>query len=811
MEEERHKAPPARVATLAGILNKPLFFAGKDDFALLGKVKDLGKTARRIIADMEGAPDLDEHRESVTRLSAIFAGYEELSADEKKRAVSESLAIIAGMAAGGGRKKAAAVKQPLPPVGPAVGPLKTPVEYVKGVGPRRAELLKRRGIETVEDLLFLLPLYYVDFRKLAKIRELVHNEQAALLVEVVAGGEKFSRRTRKRMFELVVTDGKDLMTLVWFNAFYMKGRFKNGDRLLVRGTVSEYNLKKSMAHPDIEPWDEGEAYRGALVPRYPLTEGLTLKSMVQIVRGALAGWGDLLPDGVPEGVRERHGLIPVREAVRRIHEPTDDEPALADGSYPPVRSLAMDELFIMELGLLMRKRNIIKSPGRSFRGDGALTAAFLEKLPFPLTGAQRRVLSEVTRDMRSAHPTHRLVQGDVGSGKTVVACAAALVAVEDNAQAALMAPTEILAEQHFRNLRGILADIGVRSGLLTSSVKAKDRREVLDGIATGEIHILFGTHALISEGVEFLDLGLVVVDEQHRFGVLQRGALKEKGRAPEMIVMTATPIPRTLALTVYGDLDVSVIDELPPGRVPPTTLLFPETGRGRAYEIIRSELARGRQAFFVYPLVEESEALPLKDATRMAEELTRVFPEYRVGLITGRLKGDKKEEIMGAFSRGEIQILVATTVVEVGVDVPNATVMVIEHAERYGLAQLHQLRGRIGRGGDRSYCILLADFVRSVDAQRRLEIMCRTTDGFAIAEEDLKIRGPGEFVGTRQSGLPAFRTVDLIRDYQTLLLARKEAERLIEEDPKLADPAHRITREVLMDRLGGRLSLIEIG
>ncbi len=393
----------------------------------------------------------------------------------------------------------------------------------------------------------------------------------------------------------------------------------------------------------------------------------------------------------------------------------------------------------------------------------------------------------------------------------MVACAAALAVVEEKAQAALMAPTEILAEQHYRNLSGMLAAVGVSSALLTASVKGKRRDEILSGIADGSISILFGTHALISKDVLFYDLGLVVIDEQHRFGVLQRGALKGKGLAPEMIVMTATPIPRTLALTVYGDLDVSVIDQMPPGRIPPTTILLSEATRRKAYEIIREELAKGRQAFFVYPLVEESEALPLKDAVRMAGELTKVFAEYRVGLITGRMKGPQKEEIMGAFSRGEINILVSTTVVEVGVDVPNATVMVIEHAERYGLSQLHQLRGRVGRAGQRSYCILLADFVRSEDAARRLDIMTSTTDGFEIAEEDLKIRGPGEFMGTRQSGLPAFRAVDLTRDYRTLLTARKEAESLLERDPTLSDPANRAAREVLMSRFAGRLSLVDIG
>jgi ATP-dependent DNA helicase RecG len=812
------KAPPTTsretMAALAALLARPLQYAAKGDFALLFRLTGFSATSRQIIARMREAPDCRPWTSEVDGLESLLGGFDELPDEGKRQAVMHALALLAKIVSDKGSQ--GETGKPHRPEAPAdltavLHKLATPVEYVKGVGPRRGELLRKRGIETVEDLLFLIPRYYIDVRKLNTIRDLAHRQQGALIVEVVAGGNRYSRRTRKRLYELMVTDGRDMMTLVWFNAPYMQGRFKNGTRLLVRGVVSEYNFKKSMAHPDVERWEESEQYHGRLIPRYPLTEGISLKSMDSIVRAALDGYGSLLPDGVPREIRERLGLMPVRDAIRQIHGPTEGQPDLSDGSYPPVRTLAMDELFILELGLLLKKRNIIKSPGRSYRAEAMIMDSFVRGLPFPLTAAQNRVLGEVVADMRAPHPTHRLIQGDVGCGKTVVACAAALVVVEEKAQAALMAPTEILAEQHHRNLSPRLDAVGVRSALLTSSIKGSQRREILSGIEDGTISVLFGTHALISEGVQFSDLGLVVIDEQHRFGVLQRGALKAKGRAPEMIVMTATPIPRTLALTVYGDLDLSVIDEMPPGRISPETLLLPEARRDRAYEIIRQELGKGRQAFFVYPLVEESEALPLKDAVRMAGELTKVFSEYRVGLITGRMKGAQKEEIMGAFSRGEINILVSTTVVEVGVDVPNATVMVIEHAERYGLSQLHQLRGRVGRGTDRSYCLLLADFVRSEDAARRLEIMVKTADGFVIAEEDLKIRGPGEFMGTRQSGLPAFRTVDLTRDYSTLLAARKEAEILLEKDPTLADPAHRISREILLVRFSGRLSLVDIG
>ncbi|MBN1882285.1 MAG: ATP-dependent DNA helicase RecG [Deltaproteobacteria bacterium] len=825
---------------VADRLMKPVTFAMKDDFANLANLKGFEATAAALIGVMRSSVGEDSHAAVIEELEGLSAGFDGASLEEKKRRLGAIRTILEAVIdeeekkekpPRTGKKPGKKPKAPAAPTPPPLSgrppdalsyalsreKLDTPATFVKGVGPKRAQVFAKRDVHTVEDLLYQFPNYYIDMTRLKSIRELTLREQAALVADVVTVGERFTggrgRRSR-RITEVIVTDGKGVLSLVWFNLPYMKNRFSKGMKLLIRGTPTEFGNRWNMVHPDVETWEGGEAdYRGEFIPRYPLPERMRLMQMVGIVKNASGGFAGYLPDGVPEEVRSRLGLLSLSEAVSHIHDPdrTHGEPNIDDGNWLPVKSVAMDEFFIMELGLLVKKKHIITSPGRAFTGKGALMEKFLGGLSFPLTGAQKRVLAETLADLTSPRPTHRLIQGDVGSGKTVVAAALALAAVEDGAQAALMAPTEILAEQHYRNLEKPLSDIGVTSALLTASVAGTQREEILSGLAAGTIQIVFGTHALIQEGVEFSDLGFAVVDEQHRFGVLQRGALKEKGHLTEVLVMTATPIPRTLALTVYGDLDVSVIDEQPPGRKPIKTLLLGADETKRLHDLLHHQLSHGRQAYVVCPLVEESEKLDLKNATRTAEELSAAFPEYRVGLLTGRMKGDEKERVMGAFEAGEISILVSTTVVEVGVDVANATVMVIEEAQRFGLAQLHQLRGRVGRGAEQAYCVLISRGNVTDEGRRRLEVMVRTTDGFVIAEEDLKLRGPGEFLGTRQSGLPAFRAAHLIRDIETLLLARREAEALLKKDPTLTDPAHKITREVLMTRFAGRLSLLDIG
>ena len=476
------------------------------------------------------------------------------------------------------------------------------------------------------------------------------------------------------------------------------------------------------------------------------------------------------------------------------------------------KRLIFDELFYFELAMALKHKGHILEEGIAFQTRGELSGRFLSILPFGLTEAQKRVIGEIHGDMARPSPMHRLLQGDVGSGKTVVSMAAMLTACENGYQAAIMAPTEILAEQHYRNIARWVESLGLRAALLLGSMRSAEKKEVARQIENGEIQFVVGTHALIQEGVEFRKLGLVVVDEQHRFGVVQRAALRAKGSKPDVLVMTATPIPRTLAMTVYGDLDISVLDEMPPGKKPVKTKVFFEKERPRVYEIVRKEIVKGNQVFIVYPLVTESEALDLKDATRMAEHLQKdVFPELRIGLVHGRMKGPEKDEIMKSFNDGRLDILVSTTVIEVGIDIPQASLMVIEHAERFGLAQLHQLRGRVGRSDIPSYCVLMTGHKGSENARKRLRIMEQTTDGFRIAEADLEIRGPGEFMGTRQSGFPDFRVADILRDGRLLNDARTEAFQLVEKDPRLERPEHAALREVLLWKWEGRLDLARTG
>jgi len=698
--------------------------------------------------------------------------------------------------------------------------LLTPIQYVKGVGPKLAKLFEKKGIRTVEDALYFLPRCYEDRRNLKKMSELKAGRKETGFGEILLSGVAFYQNKKKRVFEVVVGDGSGTTTLKWFhgNERYLRERFKKGRQMIFSGDVKWFNSQREIHHPDVEIVD-GDIEKDYLnfkriVPVYSETEGLYQRTLRRLMNTILEGYADELSSPIPSEIAGRQNLIDFSDAFRRVHFPPEGESmdALNLQRSDGHRRIIFDEFFFLELGMALKKRGVALERGISFRTEGTLSQKLLNQLDFKLTRAQERVLAEIKADLQKPHPMNRLIQGDVGSGKTVVALLTCLVVLECGYQAAIMAPTEVLAEQHFLNLHRWVEPLGIKVGLLTSSVKSSEREDLYQRIRTGHIQLVIGTHAVIQEAVEFNRLGLAVIDEQHKFGVVQRGLLKKKGESPDVLVMTATPIPRTLAMTLYGDLDVSLIDEMPPGRVPVETKVFPESARAKVYRIVEEEVKKGRQAFVVYPLVEESEKLDLMDATRMAEHLQKeIFPEFRIGLLHGRMKSDEKEAIMTEVQEGRIQILVATTVIEVGIDIPNASVMVVEHAERFGLSQLHQLRGRIGRGRYPSKCILLAQYRSSEEARIRLRAMEKTTDGFKIAEEDLALRGPGEFFGIRQSGLPDFRVAHVIRDTPILIEARKEAFRLIQEDPELVHPAHGGLKDLFIKRWRGRMELATIG
>ena len=660
--------------------------------------------------------------------------------------------------------------------------MNTPLRYLKGVGERRAAQFGRLGVATVGDLVRSIPRAYEDWSKLTLISDAPFGDPCC--VKATALESPAEHRVRKGMvlYKFRASDGTSVMRVTLFNNKYAAAKIRAGEDYLFFGPVGGDFTHREMASPLIEPAGGGERIR----PIYRQTEGLSTRVIEGCVARALEALGTALDeDPLPAALRQRHALCTRRFALENIHFPTSNE-TLAVAR----KRLVFEELLVLQLGLLRLK-------GRARSENAAVmaedyTAEFLRLLPFSPTGAQRRAIADCLRDMRGEYPMSRLVQGDVGSGKTAVAAGVAYTAIKNGWQAALMAPTEILAEQHARSLSSLLTPGGVRVGLLTGSQPAAEKRDILQRLAGGEIDLLVGTHALLSEGVNFARLGLVVTDEQHRFGVGQRAKLAAKGVNPHMLVMSATPIPRTLALIIYGDLDVSVLDELPPGRQPIETYAVRSSKRERAYNYIKKHIAQGRQAYIVCPLVEEGEEeSDLASATEYAGKLAGgPFKGYSLGLLHGRMKPAEKEQVMTAFARNEIAILVSTTVIEVGVDVPNAVLMVIENAERFGLAQLHQLRGRVGRGQYKSTCILISD-AQNEEAIRRLKVMCSTNDGFKIADEDLKLRGPGDFFGSRQHGLPDLKIADLNGDMPLFLDAQKEARSLIAGDPELERAEHR--------------------
>jgi ATP-dependent DNA helicase RecG len=687
--------------------------------------------------------------------------------------------------------------------------LATPLQYVKGVGPQRAKLLDKKGLRTVEDALFFLPTRHEDRTRLTPLRALQVGEVVTCAGTIAGISPPPPGRPRAPLV-LLLRDASGYGTATIFGRGWLTRVFQRGQKLVLHGRGARFKDKLTLQVQDWELAESGDdepIHAGALVPVYSTTEGLhqrTLRSlMYQLVERYVAD----VVETLPEALRRRRGLIPIGEALAGAHFPQSEAQAAAAR-----RRLAYEDFLLLQLGLAILRSRTTRAQGIAMNPPGALVARLRAGLPWTLTGAQERVWDEIRRDMAAPYPMHRLLQGDVGSGKTIVAALAVLTAVEAGRQAAVMAPTEILAEQHVMTFARLLQPLGVPVTLLTAALKGRERAARRAAVAAGEIGCVVGTHALVQEAVEFRNLGLVVIDEQHRFGVAQRARLKAKGESPDVLVMTATPIPRTLALTLYGDLDVSVLDELPPGRKPIRTEARPESGRSRIYAFLREQVAAGRQIYVVYPLIEESEVMDLKAATDMARRLQHeVFPDLVVGLLHGRLPFEAKDEIMRRFKAGEIHVLVSTTVIEVGIDVPNASVMLIEHAERFGLSQLHQLRGRVGRGPWKSFCILLTSGRLGEDAERRVKAMTETNDGFRLAEVDLQLRGPGEFFGTRQSGLPEFRVADLLRDAALLEEARRDALGIVAADPELRAPEQRGLRQALLTRWRGKLALASVG
>ncbi|MEW6323595.1 MAG: ATP-dependent DNA helicase RecG [Acidobacteriota bacterium] len=687
-------------------------------------------------------------------------------------------------------------------------PLRMPLQFLKGVGPRKAADLKRAGLLTVEDLLFRFPIRYEDRSRLQPIASIKAGQTVAIEGEVLSASLSPTRRPGFRIFSALIQDGSGQVRAVWPNQVFLKDVVRPHQRIVLFGRAEYWGSRGlQLTDPEFEvlrgsaAGGEGEAegdgggpdtlHTGRIVPIYERAGSVTTNMQRRFVWQALQLIPPDLFDPVPEALRVRDALPGRREALRDTHfpGPGTDIGALNAFATPAQRRVIYEDFFVFQAGLALRRHeNAQVRKALVARVDDRVRAAVRAVLPFRLTAGQRQALAEIVADMQKRWPMQRLLQGDVGAGKTIVALLAAIVAMENGFQVAIMAPTEILADQHLRNVARWMAATRFRVERLSGKVTAAARRSLLPAIERGDVHLVVGTHALLEDDVRFKALALVIIDEQHRFGVLQRAALAAKGLHPDVLVMTATPIPRTLALTDCGDMDVSVIRDLPPGRSPVTTVVKPDSRRSEVYALLRSEIARGRQAYVIYPLVAESEKVDVKAATAMAEHLARdVFPDLRVALLHGRMRAEEKDAVMRAFVAGETDILVSTTVVEVGVDVPNATVMVVEHAERFGLSQLHQLRGRVGRGAHRATCVLLYQAPWSDEARERLRAMVETTDGFVIAERDLRLRGPGDFFGTRQSGLPRLRAGDLTRDADVLERAYADARAFVENEQLTAD------------------------
>jgi len=797
---------PFQVAIEA--LLRPLEFAARDDFAQLGRVRNLPESVRE---GARRAADLSVPADARERLEGLAARFDKpLSKDELAHVVAGALEMLRPLAR--------------PDWGEAA--LARSPEVLRGVGGRRVKALAKRELRSIEDLLFHLPNQYDDRRARVAVGKLEVGRRATFVARVLVADFVTGAPRRggwgARRFEAVVGDDSGSVTLKWFRGGEAISKWVRKDAwLLVTGDVKRYRFSKELQHPEVERIAGPEAAANeplqALVPDYSTPEGLHSRWLRSTIQRAVDEYADLAVGHLPEAVARADALPAPSEAFRLLHSPAPDADveALREGRDPARARLVLEELYLLELGLALRRAAQGREPGTPIRSDGPRASAAPTSLPFSLTAAQARVWNEIRGDLARPHPMNRLLEGDVGSGKTVVAWLAAVAAAESGHQSALMAPTELLAEQHARTLERLAASAagsGLRTALLTASVPRSEAQGLRAALAAGEIDLVVGTHALLQQGVAFRSLAFAVIDEQHRFGVRQRGALAAKGaagRAPHVLVMTATPIPRTLALTAYGDLDLSVLDELPPGRTPPRSVLLRGGDAARAGALLREAVERGEQVYVVYPLVEESEKIDLRAASESAERIARGFPGVQVDLVHGRLDAAARGEAMARFEAGDTQVLVSTTVIEVGVDVPNATLMIVEHAERFGLAQLHQLRGRVGRGLSPGTCVLVARGVTE-DSEARLAALLETSDGFRIAEADLRIRGPGEFLGTRQHGhLPDLRIADLVRDVRWVARAREAALETVRQD-RVLEQSPELLRAVRA-RWGERLELAGVG
>ncbi|MDP2938008.1 MAG: ATP-dependent DNA helicase RecG [Candidatus Omnitrophota bacterium] len=686
--------------------------------------------------------------------------------------------------------------------------LVVPLQYLKGIGPKRAKSFNKLGINTIEDLLYYFPRRYEDRTNFISISKLQEDQTYTIKAQVLARGERRSFRRRGfSIIEVAVGDSTAKIFCVWFNQPYLKEYFKVGVTLILYGRIERYAGRLQMNSPEFEvvsSKSDESLNIGRITPIYSLPEAMTQRRLRQIIKYALDEYLPKINDFLPFDIRSRNNLLNLAKSLLAIHFPDNFEI-----QKEALSRLSFEEFFLFQIPLALRKVKKKQRKGIAHQVEGELVANFITGLPFQLTRAQEKVIGEIKADMAAAEPMQRLLQGDVGSGKTVVATIAGLMAIQGGYQAAFMVPTEILARQHYDKISA--QSRGVRLGLLTSSANEKEKKRMYKEIAEGEINLAIGTHALLEEAVKFKNLGLVVIDEQHKFGVGQRALLPVKGANPDVLIMTATPIPRTLAITLYGDLDVSIINELPPGRLAVKTMHFTQENKSSAYEIAKDQLRQGSQAYIVYPVIEESYVLDIKGAKKMYSELkSGEFKEFKLGLIHGRLKQSEQDEIMLKFKQKELDLLVSTTVLEVGIDIANATCMMVESAERFGLSQLHQLRGRVGRGRQESFCILISD-AETPEAKARLEAMIKYNDGFRIAEEDLKIRGPGEFFGLRQSGLSELRIANPLTQMQLLKKAREEAIRLTHLDPKLEMRQNGLLKEKLLQRFPEYEKLMMVG